>query len=213
MFHTKLKSLVALLFLLGVFSGVAHAQTSTKPVSNNPDAATVQPQAVAYKNWTFKDLKTSQPVDLREWSKNKKLVMVVYFAPWCHNWKSEAALVAKLHEKYKDKGFAVIGVSNYAAPQDTVAYFGEKGAPYTVVVESDSREARDKTEHYTCRIKTGDKRRWGSPYHVLLEPAKFAKSGEVLAEKADYVVGDLIEADIEKFIREKLSVKDKLSLK
>lgn len=210
MFRTKLKSLAALLFVVCVFSVAAHAQ---QQASVNPDAATVQQQAVAYKNWTFKDLKTNQPVDLREWSKNKKLVMVVYFAPWCHNWKSEAALVAKLHEKYKDKGFAVIGVSNYAAPQDTIAYFGDKGAPYTVVVESDSRAARDKTEHYACRTRTGDKRRWGSPYHVLLEPAKLAKSGEVLAEKADYVVGDLIEADIEKFIREKLSVKDKLSLK
>ncbi len=178
----------------------AHAQHSN-------DFAPVKEHAVAYKNWTYKDFKTNQPVNLREWSKDKKLVMVVYFAPWCGNWKNEAPLVARLHDKYKDKGFDVIAVSEYAPIADSVAYFGDKGAPYTVVYESDARDARDKTEHYACRIKTGDARRWGSPYHVLLEPAKLVKTGDVLTERTNFVVGDLIEDDIEKFIREKLAAK------
>ena len=74
----------------------------------------------------------------------KKLVMVVYFAPWCGNWRNEAPIAAKLYEKYKAQGFQVIGVSEYATRDDVTHYFGKDGPPYPVVTESESRE--DKAE-------------------------------------------------------------------
>ena len=70
-------------------------------------------KTVNYKNWTLNDLKDNKPVDLRSLVQGKKLVMVVYFAPWCPNWRNEAPVAARLYEKYKDQGFAVIGVSEY----------------------------------------------------------------------------------------------------
>jgi hypothetical protein len=75
-----------------------------------------------------------------------------------------------------------------------------------VVSESESREDRDKTSHYNYRQATGDTRRWGSPYNIFLEPAKLNKKGDVLAEKAWVVNGELIEADVEKFIRQRLGL-------
>jgi thiol-disulfide isomerase/thioredoxin len=36
-------------------------------------------------------------------TKGKKLVAVVYYAPWCPNWRHDAPMVEKLYEKYKDK--------------------------------------------------------------------------------------------------------------
>ncbi len=50
--------------------------------------------------------------------------MVVYFAPWCGNWRFEAPVAAKLYEKYKAQGFEVIGVSEYASREDVKAFFG-----------------------------------------------------------------------------------------
>jgi thiol-disulfide isomerase/thioredoxin len=161
-------------------------------------------KTINYKNWTLKDLKDDKPVDLRSLVEGKKLVMIVYFAPWCPNWRNEAPVAAKLYEKYKDQGFAVIGVSEYASRDDVRNYFGPTGPPYPVVSESEAREDRDKTTHYGYRQATGDTRRWGSPYNVFLEPAKLAKSGEVLAEKAWVVNGELIEADVDKFIADHL---------
>src|SRR5688572_28160113 len=127
---------------------------------------------ISYKNWTLPNLMTDQPEDLRKLMAGKKLVMIVYFAPWCGNWKYEAPIAAKLYEKYKDQGFQVIGVSEYASRADVKAFFGEAGPPYPVVSESETREDRDKTLHYGYRQQTGDTRRWGSPWNIFLEPSK-----------------------------------------
>jgi thiol-disulfide isomerase/thioredoxin len=161
-------------------------------------------KTVNYKNWTYKSLKDDKPVDLRTLVQGKKLVMVVYFAPWCGNWKHEAPVAARLYEKYKDQGFEVIGVSEYGSRDDVRSYFGPTGAPYPVVSESETREERDKTPHYGYRQLTGDTRRWGSPWNIFLEPASLAKTGDVLTEKAWVVNGELIEEDVDKFIAERL---------
>jgi thiol-disulfide isomerase/thioredoxin len=161
-------------------------------------------KTVNYKNWTLNDLKDSKPVDLRSLVKGKKLVMLVYFAPWCPNWRNEAPVAAKLYEKYKEQGFAVIGVSEYGTRDAVNTFFGPTGAPYTVVSESESREDRDKTLHFSYRQLSGDTRKWGSPWNIFLEPASLSKTGDVLTEKAWVVNGELIEADVDKFIADHL---------
>ena len=162
-------------------------------------------KTVNYKNWTLPDLKTDKPEDLRKLMAGKKLVMIVYFAPWCGNWKHEAPIAAKLYEKYKDKGFQVIGVSEYASRADVRSYFGEDGPPYPVVTESESREDKMKTPHYGYRQLTGDKRNWGSPWNIFLEPDKVNATGDVLAETAWVVNGELIEEEVDKFIASKVA--------
>lgn len=164
-------------------------------------------QKLDYKNWSFKSLKDGSPVNLRDVVKDKKLVMVVYFAPWCGNWKAEAPVVWKLYDKYKKDGFEVVAISEYASADDSRKYFeSQGGTPFPVVVESEATTARDQTTHYGYRQTTGDTRRWGSPFNVFLEPAKLNKTGDVLTEKAWVVGGELIEKDAEQFIREKLGI-------
>ncbi|HKG13817.1 MAG TPA: hypothetical protein VKB12_10775, partial [Pyrinomonadaceae bacterium] len=60
---------------------------------------------IDYKDWTFNRLSDGTPVTLRDLAKDKKLLMVVYFAPWCGNWRAEAPVALKLYEKYKAQGF------------------------------------------------------------------------------------------------------------
>ena len=164
-------------------------------------------QKIDYKDWTFNRLSDGTPVSLRELAKGKKLVMVVYFAPWCGNWRAEAPIAFKLYEKYKAQGFEIVGVSEYGTAEDSRKYFeGQGGAPFPVVVESEAQDAREKTTHFTYRQAAGDPRRWGSPFNVFLEPAKLNKSGELLTEKAFVVGGELIEKDAEQFIRERLGI-------
>jgi thiol-disulfide isomerase/thioredoxin len=164
-------------------------------------------QKIDYKDWSFKRLSDGAPVSLRELAKDKKLVMVVYFAPWCGNWKAEAPTVWRLYDKYKAQGFEVVGVSEYGSVEDSRKYFeSQGGAPFPVVVESEATDAREKTTHFGYRQAAGDPRRWGSPFNVFLEPAKLNKTGEVLTEKAWVVGGELIEKDAEQFIRERLGL-------
>lgn len=193
-----LKSL-GLFFCLFAFLPIA------VPAQGGHEYSPLEEKTVNYKNWILNDLGDDKPVDLRSFVQGKKLVMVVYFAPWCANWHGEAPIAAKLYEKYKGQGLEVIGVSEYASRNDVRAFFGPAGPPFAVVTESELREDREKTAHYAYRQATGDKRKWGSPWNIFLEPAKLTKEGEVLTESAWVVNGELIEADVDKFISERLT--------
>ena len=194
-------------------NGATATPTATPTVARSSgdghEYAPLLEQTINYKDWTFKALKDGSSVDLRDAVKGKKLVAVVYFAPWCPNWRAEAPVIGRLYDKYKASGFDVVAVSEYATADDARKYFeSQGGAPYTVVVESEAREARDQTTHYGYRQTAGDQRRWGSPFNVFLEPAKLNKSGDVLTEKAWVVGGELIEKDVEQFIRERLGLSE-----
>ena len=195
----KALTLVALVLALVTAAPGALAQAGH-------EYAPLEEKAVNYKDWTLNSVKDGTPVNLRAFTKGKKLVLVVYFAPWCGNWKHEAPVAARLYEKYRGQGLDIIAVSEYAPRADSVAFFGEAGSPYTVVYESESRSDRDKTAHYGYRQATGDTRRWGSPYNVFLEPAKLNQTGDVLTEKAWVVNGELIEDEVETFIRARLGL-------
>lgn len=177
----------------------------TTPAQGGHEYAPLEEKAINFKNFSFKSLSDDgKPVDLRQWMADKRLVLVVYFAQWCPNWHNEAPFVARLAKEYGSRGLGVIAVSEYASPGDARESFGNGGPAYTVVVESESPDDRDKTTHYAYRQASGDRRRWGSPYHVFLDTSVAAKAGDLLAEKAWVVNGELIEVDVEKFVRERL---------
>ena len=192
-----MKKLSIIILALLIFSLAAYAQ-------GGHEYSPLVEKTVDYKEWSLPDLKTDKPVELRSLMKGKKLVMIVYFAPWCRNWKFEAPVAAKLYDKYKEQGFQVIGVSEYGTKDEVRTFFGEAGAPYPVVVESEGRDVRDKTAHYGYRQLTGDTRNWGSPWNIFLEPEKVNKKGEVLTEKAWVVNGELVEEEVDKFIASKV---------
>jgi len=191
-----MKTLLALTFLF-IGAVFAAAQTEQAPVLE---------KEFKYKDWTYKSVRDDKTVNLREFAAKKKLVMVVYFAPWCPNWKHEAPFAQKLYEKYKASGFDVIGVGEY----DTVAAMKSNldafKITFPVVYESDAKDAKQKTLHYEYRKSVGDTRGWGSPWNIFLEPSKLTKKGDVLTEKTFIVNGELIEAEAEKFVREKLGL-------
>ncbi|HLL76881.1 MAG TPA: TlpA disulfide reductase family protein [Pyrinomonadaceae bacterium] len=217
----KLYTLALFVVLPGATAAAQQPPPPTQPATQaqpqQQPAATPNPHAgheyaplvereLDYKDWTFKTYPAGEPVNLREWARGKRLVLVAYFAPWCGNWRMERPVLARLHEKYKAHGFDVIAVSNYATPDELKNHFDPRPATYTVVVESDARDAREKTDHFKYRQRTGDTRKWGSPYNVFLAPAKLRASGDVLAERVWVVGGELIEAEVEQFIREQLGL-------
>jgi thiol-disulfide isomerase/thioredoxin len=192
-----MKKLILGIIILISATGAAFAQSH--------EYSPLVEKTVNYKSWTLNDLANNKPTDLRSLMAGKKLVMVLYFAPWCPNWRNEAPVAASLYDKYKSQGFEIVGVSEYGLRDDVKNFFGPNGAPYPVVVESESREDRDKTPHYGYRQLTGDTRKWGSPWNIFLDPAKCNSAGDVLTEKAWVVNGELVEADVDKFIHDKLA--------
>ncbi len=193
-----MKKLALILFTLIITSAALRAQ-------DGHEYAPVLEKTVNYKAWTLNELASNKPVALRSLMQGKKLVMVLYFAPWCPNWRNEAPVAASLYEKYKAQGFEIIGVGEYGSRDDVKAFFGPTGSPYPVVSESESRDDREKTPHFGYRQLTGDTRKWGSPWNIFLDPAKCNSSGDVLTEKAWIVNGELIQADADKFIHDRLA--------
>src|SRR5258707_15358522 len=151
-----MKKFLILLFVLMIAPAALRAQSH--------EYSPLQEKKVNYKNGKLNDLASNQPVQLRSLMQGKKLVMVLYFAPWCPNWKNEAPVAASLYAKYKSQGFEIVGVSEYGTRDDVKAYFGPAGPPYPVVSESESREDRDKTPRSEeRRVGKECRSRW-SPY-------------------------------------------------
>ena len=168
--------------------------------------APLQEKEIKYKNWNYKSVRDDKNIDLREFAAGKKLVMVVYLAAWCPNWKLEAPVAQRLYDKYKASGFDVVGVSEYASVAETRAGLDALKITFPVVAESDSSNARQKTAHYEYRKSVGDARNWGTPWNIFLEPTMLEKKGDTLLKKAFVANGELVEADVEKFIRQKLGL-------
>ena len=192
----NMKTFLALAFLL-IGSALATAQTEQSPVLE---------KEIKYKDWTYKSVRDDKQINLRDFAANKKLVMVVYFAPWCPNWKHEAPFAQKLYEKYKSSGFDVVGVGEYDTVEAMKTNLDAFKITFPVVYESEAKDAKQKTLHYEYRKAVGDARDWGSPWNIFLEPAKLSPKGDVLTEKTFVVSGELIEAEAEKFVREKLGL-------
>lgn len=188
---------ISALILTLVFTGLTIAQNEQSPIAEKP---------IAYKDWTLKNVKGGGETNLRSFAQGKKLVMVVYWAPWCPNWRHDLAFVQSLHEKYAASGLAIIGVGEYDPVDKMKAHLDQFKLTFPSVYESDSQAARLTSNHYLMRTEVGDKRKWGTPWYVLLDPATLKPSGDVLTERTTLVNGELIQKDAEKYIREKLGL-------
>jgi thiol-disulfide isomerase/thioredoxin len=147
-------------------------------------------------------------LNLRKTIAGKKLVMVVYWAPWCPNWKFDAPFVQSLYEKYKGNGLEIVGVGEYDTVDKMKAHIKAMNLTFPMVYESTALADREKTPHFALRREAGDARKWGSPWYLFLEPATFEPQGDVLAKKLQLVNGELIKQDAERFIRQRLGLEN-----
>ncbi len=196
-----MKSLLALLILLAAAT-FSFAQNEQAPILEKD---------IAYKDWTYKNIRTGEDVNLRNFAKDKKLVMVVYFAPWCPNWRHDAPMLQKLYDKYKDQGLGVVAVGVYDPVDSMRKNLDALKITFPAVYESELRSDKQKTLHYQYRRSTGDARGWGSPWYIFLSPKTMEKKGETLINRAFVINGELIEKEGEEFIRKHLLLKTPLA--
>jgi len=161
---------------------------------------------ISYKDWTYKNIQTGENVNLRDFTKGKKLTMIVYFAPWCGNWRHDAPMLEKLYEKYKAAGLGIIAVGEYDPVASMKNNLDFMKITFPAVYESENRTEKQNTLHYSYRKSTGDNRNWGSPWYVFLTPSAMEKNGDVLTTKTFVINGELIEAEGELFIRKQLGL-------
>lgn len=191
-----MKSLFAVAVVLFAFT-VGFAQNEQSPIVE---------KEIKYRDWTYKNIRTGEAVNLREFAKGKKLVMVVYFAPWCGNWRHDAPMLQRLYDKYHANGLDIIAVGEYDPVSSMKSILDTYKITFPAVYESENRTEKQKTLHYEYRQSTGDTRGWGSPWYIFLDPAHLEKKGDTLTKKTFVINGEMIETEGEKFIREKLGL-------
>jgi len=167
--------------------------------------APIEKKEIEYKDWTYRNVDEGD-TNLREFVKGKKLVLVFYFAPWCHSSRYQAPVNQRLYEKYADEGLGIIGISMYDTVDALRYELKTRSLTFPVVVESTALSARKTSQHYKYRWSTGDHRKWGTPWNIFLVPSELADNGEVLTESAFVANGELREEEAEAFIRKGLGL-------
>lgn len=174
-------------------------------VAQNEQAPIVEKE-IEYKDWTYKTVRSGEDLNLRTVAKNNKLVIVVYFAPWCPNWKHDAPMLQRLYEKYHSAGLEIVAVGEYDPLEAIKTNLETLKVTFPAVYESENRSEKQNTRHYSYRKATGDTRNWGSPWYIFLIPSAIEKKGDTLVKKTFVINGEMIETEGEKFIREKLGL-------
>ncbi len=191
-----MKNVLCMLFLL-LAAAAAFGQNEQAPIVE---------KEITYKNWTYKDIRTGQDVTLRDLARGKKLVMVIYYAPWCGNWRHDVPMLLRLYEKYKPHGLEIVGVGEYDTVEAMKRNLDAMKVTFPAVYESEARSERQKTLHYEYRTATGDRRGWGSPWYIFLNPQVMEKKGDVLVRKTFVINGEMIESEGDAFIRSQLKL-------
>lgn len=113
-----------------------------------------------------------------------KVVLVNFWATWCPPCRKEIPSLMKLQDKYRDKGFAVVGVSLDEGGRTMVGTFLEKqGVKYPVIL-GDSTLAKG----------------FGG---VIGVPASFLvdRRGELIRRYDGFVAEDELRGDLEKLLK------------
>ena len=191
-----MKALLALIFSLLCLTFV-FGQNEQSPIVEKD---------INYKNWTYKSIRTNEQVTLKDVIVGKKLVIVVYFAPWCHNWEHDAPILNRLYDKYKGNGLEIVAIGEYDPVTAMKTNLETLKVTFPAVYESEDRSDKQKTKHYDYRRYTNDVRSWGSPWYIFLEPEKLEKKGDLLTHRTSIINGEIIESEGENFIRERLGL-------
>lgn len=142
---------------------------------------------------------------LGDLARGKKLVLVHFFATFCHNSNYDVVTINELYRQYQDQGLAVIGVCEYSSADQLKEFMARHQPLYPIVMEGEGRRGdRLKTRHYRYRTMIGDTRGWGTPFNVVIEGEEIEPEGEVLARRLRIATGELIKTEMESLIRRKI---------
>ena len=194
------KLLLALIFLMSL---PLNAQKALKDEIDH-QLVTYQNHTLEYKNFTLPTMIEGQKIDLREFSKGKKLVLVTYFAAWCDNSNHDFETVNYLLKKFGNKGLAVIGVCNYSAEKEVGEFIKTHQPTYPICIENTDEKMREKSTHFMYRKQCGDTRKWGTPFSLLIDTKKMKADGEILTTEAQSANGEMDRKEAEKLIKKLL---------
>lgn len=174
--------------------------------SNEPEPAPIVERKLDFYDFNFKTAEGG-PFSLRDYANGKRIVIVGFVAGWCGNSNRNGHVLKRLYDKYHERGLGAVVVTEYSDADEVRIHINRIGIDYPVVTETTSRDDRKDSRHYKYRHAAGDKRKWGTPFYVILD----ARDIEALAPKAPLarhvftVSGEIVEPEAEAFIEQRLN--------
>jgi hypothetical protein len=182
------------------------AAVSANVADDEEKPAPIIERTLNFFDFTFKTV-DDRAFNLREYAAGKTVIIVEYFAGWCANSNRNGHVVERLWTRYRRRGLGVVAVGEYSNSDEVRLHINRIGIDYPLVIETKKRGDRKESSHFKYRRAVGDKRRWGTPFYVIIEARDIEPSGldAPLARHVFTVSGELIESEAEQFIEQRLA--------
>ncbi len=176
------------------------------PFSDEPEPAPIVERKLDFYDINFKTTEGAA-FSLRNYASGKRIVIVSFIAGWCGNSNRNGHVLKRLYDKYHERGLGAVVVTEYSDADEVRIHINRIGIDYPVVTETTSRGDRKDSQHYKYRRAVGDKRKWGTPFYVILDARDIETSAvkTPLARRAFTVSGEIVESEAEAFIEQHLN--------
>ena len=184
----------------------AHAASYAVPVSDTPEPAPITEQRLDFYDFTLKTV-DGQSFNMRDYAARHRITVVAYVAGWCPNSNQNGHVVKRLYDKYRERGLGVVVVTEYSDAEEVRIHINRIGIDYPVVMETKGRGNRKDSLHYKYRRAVGDKRKWGTPFYVII-PARDIQAAAPKAPLASHVYtvsGEIVESEAMQFIEKEIN--------
>jgi peroxiredoxin len=197
--HLRIEITRLILIALAVVAANAPALS----LNSDPEPAPIVERQMDFYDFNFKAA-DGRAFNLRDYATGKRVVIVSFVAGWCSNSNRNGHVLKRLYDKYRDRGLGAVVVTEYSDADEVRIHVNRIGIDYPVVMETSSRGDRKDSRHYKYRHSVGDKRKWGTPFYVILDARDIEASAPKapLARRVFTVSGELVEAEAEAFIEQ-----------
>jgi glutathione peroxidase-family protein len=176
--------------------------------NNEPENAPIVERKLDVFDFTLKTTE-GHDLDLRDYAKDKRLVIVAYVAGWCPNSNRNGHILKRLYDKYNSQGLGVVVVMEYSDTRDITMHINRIGIDYPVVIETNRLGQRKDSLHYKYRHASDDKRKWGTPFYMLIDThdLEAAAPQQPITHHVWTVSGEMVESEADTFIGSHLAAK------
>ena len=185
-----------------------HSSSGSEDDSEKPDYAPIIERKLDFYDFTYKTA-DERSLNLREYAGGKSVIIVEYFAGWCANSNRNGHVIERLWAKYRERGLGIVGVAEYSDADELRIHVNRIGIEYPIVIETTKRTDRKNSFHFKYRRAAGDKRKWGTPFYVIIDVRDIEPIAvkAPLARRVFTVSGELVESEAEQFIEPRLTRK------
>lgn len=129
------------------------------------------------------------------------VTIISFMAEWCKNCRYEAPFMNEIYAEFKESGLGLIVIMEYSTPTGAAEFLKKYQFRMPVLfgdLASKDEAKKNTTRHSKIRSAINDPRKWGTPFHIILDKAK--------PKQAGVIPGEMDRDEIRDFLNKKLDL-------